>query len=228
MVCWLWRTPLFGTHGSPSPEKSMSARLPTWQIESLRHGVESIQLDDGGFPQAKKLLFWGTGTGEPEPKGARAKQKLRRRRAPQEPRSSAETNGKDRGRDRTKIPCCWWAAVVGTARSNDRQLASTVPEVDAGGLAVVVTNSWLGNWDAREYPAKTHATTRRTSTSETEPRDLTPANRITEKSIAKSVPDVRFNVSLMNCSVRPEASDFRCRYQFGYVQQATRAHPRTE
>jgi hypothetical protein len=56
----------------------------------------------GAAPQARSCFSGGTETGEPEPKGARAKQKLRRRRAPQKPRSSAETNGQDRGLDRTE------------------------------------------------------------------------------------------------------------------------------
>ncbi len=55
---------------------------------------------EGAAPQARSCFSGGTETGEPEPNCARAKQKLRRRRAPQKPRSSAETNGWDRERDR--------------------------------------------------------------------------------------------------------------------------------
>src|ERR1035441_10473741 len=56
----------------------------------------------GAAPQARSCFSGGTGTGEPEPKGAKATQKRGPRRALQKHRSSAETNGQDRGRDRTE------------------------------------------------------------------------------------------------------------------------------
>jgi hypothetical protein len=54
------------------------------------------------LPSPEAAFLGGPERGSQNRKGARAKQKLRRRRAPQKPRSSAETNGWGRERDRTE------------------------------------------------------------------------------------------------------------------------------
>ena len=99
------------------------------------------------------------------------------------------------------------AAVVGTAQSKPSPIGEPVLEVDAGSRAVKVTNPWLGNWDAPEYSAKT---TRRRDVSASDSCDLTGQTRITDE----SVPKPRGNVSVTNCSVRPELSDCSYRCQF--------------
>src|SRR5258708_6459727 len=63
----------------------------------LGHGKAS-----GRGSPGKKLHFWGDRNGGTRTGKVREqKQKLRSRRAPQKPRSSAETNGQDRERNRT-------------------------------------------------------------------------------------------------------------------------------
>ena len=76
------------------------------------------------------------------------------------------------------------AAVVGTAQSKPSQLASTVLEVDAGGLAVVVTHAWLGNWHAPEYSAKT---TRRRDASASETSAATSLGKQNHRRIYREV-----------------------------------------
>jgi hypothetical protein len=71
--------------------------------------------------------------------------------------------------------------------------------------------------DSPEYSAKDCARTQCASASQTQLRSRR-ANRITEEIYRESFRDLQSNVSLTKCSDRPEISDFRCRYQFGYVQ----------
>src|SRR4030095_4967664 len=59
------------------------------------------------LPRQEAVFLGGPERGSQNRKGARAKQKLRSRRAPQKPRSSAETNGQDKGTQPNGSPLCW-------------------------------------------------------------------------------------------------------------------------
>jgi hypothetical protein len=160
----------------------------------------------GAAPQARSCFSGGTGRGEPEPKGATAKQKLRRRRAPQKPRSSAETNGRT-GDATERNTMLRVAAVVGTAQSKpspigEHRTGSRRRRSRSGSDKCVVRK--LG----RPGILSKHTRRRDASASETQLRSHW-ANRITDESTAKSVPKSRGNVSVTNCSVHPELSDFR-------------------
>src|SRR5512141_2631716 len=72
----------------------------------------------GAAPKTRSCLSGGTGTGEPEPeRGRRQSTGLSRRRAPQEPRSSAETDGwKERNGNSFDIVGSWRTGLKGEAR----------------------------------------------------------------------------------------------------------------
>src|ERR1051325_8468048 len=89
------------------PRKPMRVILLRYIRFSVSARLSRAPGSEGRGSQDQKLLFWGdrhggarTGT---EPK---AKQKLRRRRAPQEPRSCAETD--ERNRERAETVATWF------------------------------------------------------------------------------------------------------------------------
>jgi len=103
----------------------------------------------GAAPQARRYFSGGTGTsGAPEPEGCESNQKLRRCRTPQKPRSSAETNGQDRERDRTDHHFAGGSsrrncAIQTIANSRARYWKST-PAVRRRSRT-----AWQGQWNAR-------------------------------------------------------------------------------
>ena len=82
-------------------------RLRYIRFSLFRPIVSGTRKRVGAAPQARSCFSGGPERGSQNRKGARAKQKLRRRRAPQKPRSSAETNGQDKGTQPNGSPLCW-------------------------------------------------------------------------------------------------------------------------
>jgi hypothetical protein len=84
------------------------------------------------LPRREAAFLGGPERGSQNREGARAKQKLRRRRAPQKPRSSAETNGQDRKRDRTDHHLAGCSRQRNAVIQNHPRYASAVLEVNGG------------------------------------------------------------------------------------------------